>query len=331
MSGERDFIGNFVPKSRFITAATQTGVQVSNRVKVLKRVFFQKDDLGKDCKYVETGCNKILNNGVLYTDEISWCLGLALWSPGRAGLFHITPGTRIEDIEAFLKRYANGSKALPQLVFGATWPEHTPSGFHNDNQARDSSLYAALRALLNYYGPSIKRVTIIITGFRGRRWSHEAQLAVSAVEGVLMAIPGREEKDQAQDLAEAEEEVKRLESSFGLNSPTVLAAVGNLALVYYKQGDYRRAEIMFKTLLSDTERVLGPEHPQVATNLHNLGLLYGNQEHYEDAEALFKRALSIWEREPEHRNVATCKKNYALLLEKKREAKARKSRANRQL
>jgi tetratricopeptide (TPR) repeat protein len=316
MAGENDFINNFVPKSRFITAATQTGVEVS------KFVFFQKDNLGNDCRYVGTGCSKILNNGILYTDEISSCSGLALWSPGRAGLFHIVPGTSIEDIETFLSRYANGPKALPQLVFIATWPEHTPSGVQNDKEARDSSLYAALCALLKYYGESIKQVTMIITGFCGRRWTHEAQLAVSAVYGISVAIPGRGKEDKALDLKEEEVEVARLEKSLNPYDPIRLAAEGNLAVRYYKQGEYRKAEFFFNEHLATAKRALGPEHPQVASSLHNLGLLYGNQGRYDEAKPLFNEARDIWERTlgPEHPKVATCKRNYLLLLEKEREA-----------
>jgi len=328
VGAELDFIANFVPKSRFITAATQTDVVVS------KFVFFQKDNLGRDCRYVETGDYNVLNNGVLYTDEISSCSGLALWSPGRAGLFHIPPCTEIKQIVAFLTTYANGSKALPKQVFVATYPEHTPSGYlFNDDDASKSSLYAALRALLKYYGESIKSVTIIISGFQGRRWSHKAQLAVSVVYGVSIAIPGRGELDQAQDLEEAESTVDRLGKSLNPNNPIMLAALGNLALVYYKQGKYPQAEYRFKQLAKYAAAALGPEHPQVATSLHNLGLLYGNQGRYEDAEPLFKQALSMWKRAlgPEHPNVATCKKNYTLLLEKKREAEALKSRAKGQI
>jgi len=101
-------------------------------------------------------------------------------------------------------------------------------------------------------------------------------------------------------------------------TPRRSRAPGNLALLCYKQGKDRKAEIFFETLACDAERTLGPQHPHVATSLHNLALLYGNQGQYVKAEPLFQRALSIWEKAigPEHPNVATCVKNYALLLGK---------------
>lgn len=216
------------------------------------------------CEYVDTDRDGTRNYGVLYTDKISFCSGLALWSHGRAGLIHIVPGTQTKLVETFLARYDNGSEALPQQVFVATWPEHA-SGIRDDDDASKTSLYGAARALLNYYGENIRKVTIIITGFRGRRCSHEAQLAVSAEYGVSIAIPGRGEVEEAEcDLREATGVVSRLEESLGANHPKVLAGTGNLALLYYKQGKYRKAEIFFETLASDAERALGPQHPQVS-------------------------------------------------------------------
>lgn len=178
MAGEKDFIGNFVVASRFVTSATQNGILVHRGVFPYA---------GPHYHYVDTGQEGGCNFGVLYTDSISWCSGLALWSQGKAGLIHIVPAAGM-DVEGFLASYDNGAAALPGQIFIATQPAYAPP-YHDDADASQRSLYEAARALENHYGAGVTAVTTIVTGYRGRSWSHAARLSVSAANGVSIAIP----------------------------------------------------------------------------------------------------------------------------------------------
>jgi hypothetical protein len=49
----------------------------------------------------------------------------------------------------------------------------------------------------------------------------------------------------------------------------VATNLGNLARVYYTQGQYAKAEPLFQRALAILEKALGPEHPAVVTSLEN--------------------------------------------------------------
>ena len=78
--------------------------------------------------------------------------------------------------------------------------------------------------------------------------------------------------------------------------PDVATSLNNLALLYKTQGDYAKAEPLYKRSLSIKEKALGPNHPSVATSLNNLAALYKTQGDYAKAEPLYKRSLSIKEK-----------------------------------
>lgn len=46
--------------------------------------------------------------------------------------------------------------------------------------------------------------------------------------------------------------------------------LNNLALLYYHEGKYAKAEPLFKQALAIDEKALGPEHPDVAMMAENL-------------------------------------------------------------
>ncbi|MDE6056306.1 MAG: tetratricopeptide repeat protein, partial [Lachnospiraceae bacterium] len=54
----------------------------------------------------------------------------------------------------------------------------------------------------------------------------------------------------------------------------------NLAGVYYSQGEYKKAEELYKKALVISERVLGEGHPDTATSYNNLALVYDSQGEY---------------------------------------------------
>jgi tetratricopeptide (TPR) repeat protein len=101
--------------------------------------------------------------------------------------------------------------------------------------------------------------------------------------------------------------------------PDVAQGLNNLAMLYYAQGQYARAEPLYQRSLGICEKALGPEHPNVATSLNNLAGLYSDQGRYAEAEPLLQRSLSIREKAlgPEHPNVALNINNLAGLYSTK--------------
>ena len=72
-------------------------------------------------------------------------------------------------------------------------------------------------------------------------------------------------------------------------------AVGlnNLALLYNSQGQYAKAEPLYKRALAIWEKALGPEHPAVAFTLENLGELYLKVGKENEAVPLLNRVRKI--------------------------------------
>ena len=131
-------------------------------------------------------------------------------------------------------------------------------------------------------------------------------------EGVKAYQTGRyAEAEKLLKLAIAEAE------QFGPSDPRLATSLNNLAVLYRTQGDYAKAEPLYKRSLAIFEKALGPEHPDVATSLNNLAALYYTQGDYAKAEPLYKRSLAISEKAlgPQHPSVATSLENYGLLLQ----------------
>ncbi len=57
-------------------------------------------------------------------------------------------------------------------------------------------------------------------------------------------------------------------------SGDVATSLNNLAQLYDTQGDYAKAEPLYKRSLAILEKALGSDHPGVATSLNNLAALY---------------------------------------------------------
>ena len=99
--------------------------------------------------------------------------------------------------------------------------------------------------------------------------------------------------DREQEVIKAEEVLKK---AIGLQSEpsTVLAdSLNNLALLYYAQGRYEEAELLYQQALQLKQELLGDRHPDVATSFNNLAELYRAQGRYEEAEQLFRQALQL--------------------------------------
>ena len=60
---------------------------------------------------------------------------------------------------------------------------------------------------------------------------------------------------------------------FGPTDPRLAASLNNLAGLYDTQGDYAKAEPLYKRSLAIDEKALGPDHPNVAISLENYAVL----------------------------------------------------------
>ena len=83
---------------------------------------------------------------------------------------------------------------------------------------------------------------------------------------------------------------------FGPDDPRLAKNMNNLALVYYAQGKYAEAELLFERSLALWKKVMGRDHPDVATSLNNLAGLYDAQGKYAEAVPLHKLSLAMREK-----------------------------------
>jgi tetratricopeptide (TPR) repeat protein len=107
---------------------------------------------------------------------------------------------------------------------------------------------------------------------------------------------------------------------FGERHPSVATSINNLALLYYSQGRYEKAEPLYKQSLSLKQELFGERHPSVATSINNLAALYESQGRYEEAEPLCVRALQIAEvvLGLDHPNTVMYRKNLEIMRQKKK-------------
>ena len=73
-------------------------------------------------------------------------------------------------------------------------------------------------------------------------------------------------------------------------------ALANLGNIYQKRGEYAKAEEAYKRSMQITEDRLGDSHPNLSMTLGSLGLLYNATGRYKDAEPVFQRSIEILEK-----------------------------------
>lgn len=64
-------------------------------------------------------------------------------------------------------------------------------------------------------------------------------------------------------------------------------------IFFFQRGDYRTAEVTYKTALAALEESLGPKHIEVAEVLNSMGLLLKQKGDYNGAEIFYERAIKI--------------------------------------
>jgi tetratricopeptide (TPR) repeat protein len=102
---------------------------------------------------------------------------------------------------------------------------------------------------------------------------------------------------------------------FGPRDMRLPSTLNRLAQVYHDQGEFSKAEPLYKRSLALVEKNLGPAHPDVAANLNNLATLYRDEGQFEHAEVLYRRSLGIVRKAqgPESQDVAITLNNLAEL------------------
>ena len=99
----------------------------------------------------------------------------------------------------------------------------------------------------------------------------------------------------------------------GVEHPSTLTSMANLAVTYSHQGKYEEAEELEVKVLDLHDKVLGLEHPDTLTIMANLARTYSNQGNYEEAEELEVKVLDLRTKvlEPEHPDTLTSMANLA--------------------
>ena len=65
-----------------------------------------------------------------------------------------------------------------------------------------------------------------------------------------------------------------LKQRLGNDHPDVATSLNNLALLFYSQGKYKKAEPLYQQVLALRQKLLGNDHPHIATSFNNLASLY---------------------------------------------------------
>ncbi|MEM1366534.1 MAG: tetratricopeptide repeat protein [Cyanobacteria bacterium P01_H01_bin.15] len=111
-------------------------------------------------------------------------------------------------------------------------------------------------------------------------------------------------------LKSAIEEIKR---RLGENSIKYTAAINDLAVFYWEQGQNDRAEKLQQKVIDIERRVLSSDDANFAISLSVLALLFKGQGKYEEAEPLYSEAIAIDRKSlpPEHPNLSIRLNNLA--------------------
>ncbi|GAB5520625.1 MAG: hypothetical protein RhofKO_28760 [Rhodothermales bacterium] len=103
----------------------------------------------------------------------------------------------------------------------------------------------------------------------------------------------------------------------GLDHPSTLTSMNNLAGLLDSTGRYGEAEPLYRQALEGSERVLGLDHPDTLLSVNNLAGLLDSTGRYGEAEPLYRRALEGSERVLglDHPSTLSSMNNLAYLLQ----------------
>lgn len=88
-------------------------------------------------------------------------------------------------------------------------------------------------------------------------------------------------------------QIIEFEKSGDIHSVVYANLLNNLALSYFNEGKYDKAEPLYLRALKIKKKKLGDKHPEFANTLNNLAFLYLYQNKYDEAEPLLLKSLEI--------------------------------------
>jgi TonB family protein len=106
------------------------------------------------------------------------------------------------------------------------------------------------------------------------------------------------EKYRSKRIKDLEKSLAQKETQFGPEHQAVATAVRELADEVLNQGNYQKAEPMYKRAIAIQEKHLPGDERELAKTLSKFGELYYLQRKYAEAEPLYKEALAINEKYP---------------------------------
>lgn len=120
----------------------------------------------------------------------------------------------------------------------------------------------------------------------------EAVLYLTLGIAGLMSLPLAAEEN-LERLAAAEARLAQAEAVHGPQHLETGARLNDLAHIYYRMGQYAKAEPLYTRALAITEKAAGLEHPSTGTSINNLANSYYGMGEYAKAERLYLQALEI--------------------------------------
>ncbi|KAH8598604.1 P-loop containing nucleoside triphosphate hydrolase protein, partial [Bisporella sp. PMI_857] len=137
----------------------------------------------------------------------------------------------------------------------------------------------------------------------------ETRIALSLRFGECLFSDGRYNEAEAPFV----EVMERYERVLGLEHPSTLTSMANLASTYRDQGRWKEAEDLEVQVMETRKRVLGPEHPDTLTSIASLASTYRNQGRWKEAEDLDVQVMKTRKRVlgPEHPDTLTSIANLA--------------------
>ncbi|GAB0146920.1 hypothetical protein EsHS_00007305 [Epichloe bromicola] len=116
----------------------------------------------------------------------------------------------------------------------------------------------------------------------------------------------------------AKEAVRIRQTAMGLDHPSTLTSMANLASTYCNQGRWEEAEGLEVQVMETRKTKLGADHPDTLTSMANLAHTYWSQDRRTEAADLMRRCVEaqkgkLGAEHPDYRN------NYRILIRWKSE------------
>ena len=92
-------------------------------------------------------------------------------------------------------------------------------------------------------------------------------------------------------------ELAEEEKALGVDHPTTLTTVHNMASIFNLQGQYAKALEWYERALAGREKALGVDHPDTLATVDNMALVFYYQGQYDKSLEWYKRALTGEEKE----------------------------------